>query len=405
MTLLAPSCRAPSAGFVLVLVVLLLGLLVLVAWALATLGRLEAQATGAAERRLQARQNALTALALAVGSLQAHAAADDRITGMAGIAGMSPAARHWTGVWRETGSWVAWLASGSETPPPAVLDDANSVVMVGAGTLGADGPDREHVRVPWETVDHPVPASRAPRGRLAWWVGDEGVKLSAAMAAPGTTAGRHALDELFPTLDPAAPALLRIQSYGQIAFIPGHAVSAGQLQANAHVVGAGHRGIIAGPGGTGGVAGLLNINSDSARYWRGVAATYNRGRPADERLTSPAVFGENLSRAFASAAGPGKQERGPFTSVEAFLSSTALAAALRGSGVTPEEFAAGMRPWLAVRSDTFRVRAYGDALNPAAALVESAAWCEAVVQRDPAAGPGGRRFVVRSFRWLGPDDL
>jgi hypothetical protein len=79
-------------------------------------------------------------------------------------------------------------------------------------------------------------------------------------------------------------------------------------------------------------------------------------------------------------------------------------------------------PVLAVRSDTFLVRAYGDAVNPATGAVESRAWCEAVVQRlpdyvDPANPPEtatglsttnqtyGRRFEIVQFRWLAPEDV
>jgi len=79
-------------------------------------------------------------------------------------------------------------------------------------------------------------------------------------------------------------------------------------------------------------------------------------------------------------------------------------------------------PVLAVRSDTFLVRAYGDAVNPATGAVESCAWCEAVVQRvpdyvDPANAPEtaaglsetnqtyGRRFEIVRFRWLAPEDV
>jgi len=79
-------------------------------------------------------------------------------------------------------------------------------------------------------------------------------------------------------------------------------------------------------------------------------------------------------------------------------------------------------PVLTVRSDTFLVRAYGDAVNPATGAVESRAWCEAVVQRlpdyvDPANPPEtatglsatnqayGRRFEIVQFRWLAPEDV
>jgi hypothetical protein len=85
---------------------------------------------------------------------------------------------------------------------------------------------------------------------------------------------------------------------------------------------------------------------------------------------------------------------------------------------------------LTVRSDTFLIRAYGEAVNPVREdpdgnpLVEGRAWCEAVVQRTPdyvdpnANAPWergsdlstlneqlGRRFEIVSFRWLTPADL
>jgi hypothetical protein len=75
-------------------------------------------------------------------------------------------------------------------------------------------------------------------------------------------------------------------------------------------------------------------------------------------------------------------------------------------------------PVLTARSDTFLVRAYGDAVNPATGVTEGRAWCEAVVQRvpdyvdasDPAEAAAGalsatnriygRRFEIVRFRWL-----
>ncbi len=74
---------------------------------------------------------------------------------------------------------------------------------------------------------------------------------------------------------------------------------------------------------------------------------------------------------------------------------------------------------LSARSDTFVIRAYGEAL--AGDQVRARVWCEAVVQRQPepispdASGINperegefpnfGRRFKVKSFRWLNADEV
>lgn len=79
-------------------------------------------------------------------------------------------------------------------------------------------------------------------------------------------------------------------------------------------------------------------------------------------------------------------------------------------------------PGLSARSDTFRIRAYGESLD-ASGKVAARSWCEAIVQRSPqyidpsddlletgAAlnAPNtkfGRRFEIVSFRWLNPGEI
>ena len=77
-------------------------------------------------------------------------------------------------------------------------------------------------------------------------------------------------------------------------------------------------------------------------------------------------------------------------------------------------------PVLSARSDSFIIRACGEARSKAGA-VTARAWCEAVVERDrnfvdpsdkaealPTSSANkvfGRRFTLVSFRWLNPSEI
>lgn len=81
-----------------------------------------------------------------------------------------------------------------------------------------------------------------------------------------------------------------------------------------------------------------------------------------------------------------------------------------------------LAPALSGRSDTFRIRAYGEDLD-ASGKVVARAWCDAVVQRTPEFVSGddnlieghttlrpvnrsfGRKFQIISFRWLDPGEV
>ena len=94
------------------------------------------------------------------------------------------------------------------------------------------------------------------------------------------------------------------------------------------------------------------------------------------------------------------------------------------SFLTQQDVLTAIAPYLTTRSDTFVIRAYGDAVNPFdASEVVARAYCEAIVQRvhqkhstepdvgDPmtiaGANPGeyGRQFRVIAFRWMTGDEI
>lgn len=399
-----------EAGFALVLTVVLLALLVLALLALSVLSRVGADIAGSATYQTRARQHALLGLQAGLGELQRLAGDDTAVTGMAGItgvaAGANSPARHWCGVWAGDGQFLGWLASGASGPAVPVLTGSDAIALLATGALGADATDKEHVRALLVPVGiNNTQGDSVPHGSYAWWVGDEGVKLSAVVLddeAP-VAGGKHATDELVAALSPTAPNLARVEAYAQLAYVPATPLTPGQLQSNLHALGRTHRRVA----GAALSAGLLNVNSISARYWRGVGATYNRFRPADPLGITLTTFANRVRDNFAAAGSAGKSAGGPFLTVDAFLDSPLLDTVLQGSGVTPAEFRDAMQPWLATRSDTFRIRAYGEAVNPAdATRIESTAYAEAIVQRVPDGLVGfGRRFEITYFRWLGPDDI
>ncbi len=81
-----------------------------------------------------------------------------------------------------------------------------------------------------------------------------------------------------------------------------------------------------------------------------------------------------------------------------------------------------LAPVMTVRSDTFTIRGYGEALDTGG-NVTARAWCEAVVQRIPdpmptisgtsnamaelikPSSPFGRKFNILTFRWLHPEEV
>ncbi len=434
---LAPGRHCCKQGFALVITLSLLALLVLAVCALSALLRLNVQIATTSVQQTQARQNALLGLSAALAVLQKYAGPDGRVTAMAGVTGVAAASasptRHWCGVWTEAGDFVGWLASGAVPGPAAAIQPGlHKIALVDAGSVGAVAVNSEHVEVgklALSSIDS-LTALPSTAGNYAWWAGDEGVKVSAYAPAAelalagvcpvlGSNPSTSATARLRAALTTYAVRLPRIVSYEQLSLLPipsASALTPSVLQDSFHhTTLTAYRLTPAGPG-VARKSGMLNLNTDSAIVWRGILETYNTisaGPPIAAIALGTSITTSlpgRISAGLADAVASGKEANGPFTTVDGFANSALLSNALfaSGSGVTPEELMAGIGPMLTTRSDTFRIRACGEAPNPVDAdRAEAVAFCEAIVQRIPAPAPNGegRRLAIIYFRWLGPDDV
>lgn len=399
-------------GFVLVLTLVLLALLVLAVYALSSLVRVDGQVATASFQRRQARQHALLGLQAGMAELQRLAGPDDRVTGMAGITGIAPnranTTRHWCGVWRQgDGVLLGWLASGAPMGEAAMLAGTDTIELVGAGSVGSAAADSEHViarKLPIRISETPAtPGVTATVGAYAWLVSDEGVKtpvytpsstpvVPPVIYANTSDGARVALRDAVASNATLLPKLL---SYEQLRLLP---MAAGDLNDSFHSATLASRSVT-----TDGVLqpGFVTINSNSVDLWRDLLRTYEVA--SGRTIASLSTRGTSLQNRVAAYSGPGKGGFGPFTTLDAV---EGLINDVLPANVSPT--AAEIAAVLRVRSDTFRLRGYGEAVNPVdPARVAAVAQCEALVQRttDPSPDGTGRKFVVIYFRWLATNDL
>lgn len=412
-----------EAGMALVLTLSLLALLVLAVYGLSAVVRVHGNVSETAGAQLRARQHALLGLSIALGQLQGRAGEDARVTAMAGVAGAAVGSdrRHWCGVWRSDGAFLEWLVSGAaEQPSPQLNATVASIKLIANGSVGATSADSEHViagRIPLQVPETPAtPGARATIGAYAYLVLDDGVKVS-AFVPPGlepagivtprvaVVSSNAAQAKLRAALETQATALPRVLLYEQLSLLPSPAapLTPSVLQDNFHHVTLTAT-TVADEQLT---AGRVNLNTTSAHVWRSVFEAYN-AVPGVEPLTADEIVAgaSGIANGLAASAS-GKMAQAPYASVAAFETSALLVANLPPR-VGAAEFVAAIGPMLGVRSDTFRIRAYGDVVDPLAPdTVKATANCEAVVQRttEAAAGGAGRRFRMLFFRWLGPEDV
>ncbi|MFK7909837.1 MAG: hypothetical protein AB8F34_04460, partial [Akkermansiaceae bacterium] len=193
-------------GFALIATISVMALLAMIALAMLSLSTIETRAENTSAGQAEAQANARLALMLAIGDLQKQMGPDQRISATAdqinkpGSDGEETLAavgnKHWTG------TYDAWLSTSTDRPSPAFrewlmsgdptllsqlstaateLSGNDSIELVSTGTVG-DNTDGL-VRVPAINLSR----GSNQNGRMAWWVGDQGVK--AALGTPPAAEG------------------------------------------------------------------------------------------------------------------------------------------------------------------------------------------------------------------------
>jgi len=414
-------CDRATRAFALVLVLSLMSLLVVAAYAISLIGKVEAEIGATDAYHLQARQNALLGLRLAIGELQRAAGDSAAITAPATIrrtSNTTPAYPSLVGVW-SAGSFSEspdnWLVSGNFetsgpkqiTPAALPLESGTTITLIGSGTVAAERDKARAQRVP-------IPDTT---GGYAFWIGDEGAK--AALAVPASEAplapngNALVIDPRrdMPAFDFHSPVRGQPFVWKDLRRLIGSTnmkVRFRSYTTRAHWV-----------EGSALVAGRFNVNTSNPISWEAILRAYENARDPSQ-LALNAANAQVLAERLAANIGPkqwgnAKPQMGPFFSLDAFWDSDLVQDSLDDAGITiltQDDLRSVLWPILAVRSDTFRIRAYGDSRNPADATdpntpPQATAYCEAIVQRTPRTDPLGRglRFEVIYFRWLGAEDI
>ncbi len=361
--------RAPhSRGAALVIALAILGLLVLLALSLGAAVRLRLDSAHAATRRALARDHALAALETARGRLRAWAGPEDRITGPG--AGGASGASAYPGpaqVWAADGSWIGELTSGRGDAGSA----ATRLVPIAPGIAGRGPLDVHGLPMSGDTGD----------GWGGFAVFDEGAKLA---VRAGTDVGGIRLQPspVGPVgayreiAEADAARVRRMVAFEQLALVVAPSLvrtASAELTLDADPA-------------------RITVNTDSPAVWQAILES--SGVPSEEAAAAAQRAAVGLA-AFETA---GKRAFGPFESLDAVRS---FLATLRPAEPEVEAAAwARIEPFLALRSDRFRVRAVGVVDGPEGTGERTVARAEAVLRRN---GKGGG-FGVVGFRWLAPDD-
>lgn len=214
-------CRQSGSereGFALIISLVLMSFIFLLLTSLSLHVMVSSQNSSLTESRVQAEQNALFALNMALGELAKAAGPDQRVTARADI--IDSAAPYWTGVWSTdpddpaytSGSSdneaaiknreaIRWLVSEPNDGSDALLDQFgakttasmtdNEVLLASGGTAG--------IPVILSRQNITDPALNAVTGHYAYWVADEGIKASMGLDTTTASAGTDNINVRSPT--------------------------------------------------------------------------------------------------------------------------------------------------------------------------------------------------------------
>jgi hypothetical protein len=158
-----------------------MGFVLLLILSLSSLIRVELYSSTVSRDLDVARENAILGMQIAVARLQESVGPDQRFTATSALTGATANANI-TGVWKEgETSAFTWLVSGNDlsnplavkpsTLSPASTDaDEGEVFLVDFGTVSAA---EDRIKLPKQSL-----SSNTSKGHYAYWIGDEGVKVS-----------------------------------------------------------------------------------------------------------------------------------------------------------------------------------------------------------------------------------
>ena len=207
-------------GFALVSALSMMVLLTLLAVGLLSLSVISLRNSTQGQAQAEARANARMALMVALGELQKQMGPDMRVSAESSLFDTNPdtpdadgvTQARWLGVYHSWGDWLnasyqppggsslriqdtyvarrtpmfrRWLLSlpdGSTTNSGAplaasLLNDTNSAILVGEGSLGSEGASRK------ENITRAFLTQVESGGRSAWWIGAENQKAKATLAS------------------------------------------------------------------------------------------------------------------------------------------------------------------------------------------------------------------------------